>query len=102
VLLEYLGFNAIVGTAISASLLPPIVNSGLCLGFGLMHWLNFRVSDHDTYRFARLGVMSLVLWFTNFCMILIVGFLTFRYVVQCDLFVINHSLCAILCFICSY
>lgn len=72
------GFNAIVGTAISASLLPPIVNSGLCLGFGLMHWLNARVSDHDTYRFARLGVMSLVLWFTNFCMILIVGYLTFR------------------------
>lgn len=74
------GFNAIVGTAISASLLPPIVNSGLCLGFGLMHWLNYRISDHDTYRFARLGVMSFVLWLTNFCMILIVGYLTFRYV----------------------
>jgi len=74
------GFNAIVGTAISASLLPPIVNSGLCLGFGLMHWMNAKVSDHDTNRFARLGVMSLVLWFTNFCMILIIGFLTFRYI----------------------
>ena len=29
------GFNAIVGTAISASLLPPIVNSGLCLALGI-------------------------------------------------------------------
>ena len=30
------GFNAIVGTAISVSLLPPIVNCGLCLGFSLV------------------------------------------------------------------
>ncbi len=29
------GVSAIVGVAISASLLPPIVNSGLCLSFAL-------------------------------------------------------------------
>lgn len=74
------GFNAIVGTAISASLLPPIVNSGLCLGFGLMHWIDIHVSDHDTYRFARLGVMSFILWAANFSIILVVGYLTFRYI----------------------
>ena len=29
------GVNALVGAAIAASLLPPICNLGLCLGFGL-------------------------------------------------------------------
>ena len=37
------GVNAIVGTAMSASLLPPIVNSGLCLGLALMF-------DYEAYN----------------------------------------------------
>jgi hypothetical protein len=41
------GFNAIVGTAISASLLPPIVNSGLCLALGIQFSTNDISSDNN-------------------------------------------------------
>jgi hypothetical protein len=44
------GFNAIVGTAISASLLPPIVNSGLCLALGIQFTTNGITSDNDEGR----------------------------------------------------
>ena len=30
------GTNALVGVAISASLLPPVVNSGMCVSFALL------------------------------------------------------------------
>merc|ERR1719357_1304505 len=32
--------NPLVGVAISASLLPPIVNSGLAIAMGFMAWMN--------------------------------------------------------------
>ena len=48
------GFNAIVGTAISASLLPPLVNCGLCLGLGMVHWLEDG-NKHDARRFITVG-----------------------------------------------
>lgn len=44
------GFNVIVGTAISVSLLPPVVNCGVCMGFALvfsMHHDNW--SDSAIY-----------------------------------------------------
>ncbi len=54
------GFNAIVGTAISASLLPPVVNSGLCLGLGLVRSFNGITSDNeDASRFVRLAVVRI-------------------------------------------
>jgi hypothetical protein len=60
------GFNAIVGTAISASLLPPIVNSGLCLALGIQFSSNGISSDNDQARkylqYAGVGA-SVLIWF---------------------------------------
>ena len=91
------GFNAIVGTAISASLLPPIVNSGLCLALGI------QFSDNDqsrkylqyaavcqTFIFCSSYIQySFLLWFINFVVIVFVGFLTFRLFVSNSLFLIS-------------
>mmetsp|Transcript_2348 Transcript_2348/g.3604 ORF Transcript_2348/g.3604 Transcript_2348/m.3604 type:complete len:401 (-) Transcript_2348:35-1237(-) len=73
------GFNAIVGTAISASLLPPVVNCGLCLALAFVHLYDDE-TKHNAYRFAHLGLMSFVLWIVNFVIIVIVGYLTFRFI----------------------
>lgn len=48
------GFNAIVGTAISASLLPPVVNCGICLGLGLVHW-TVEANREDARTFINVG-----------------------------------------------
>ena len=48
------GFNAIVGTAISASLLPPVVNCGLCIGLGFVHWMDDD-NQHNAHRFMNVG-----------------------------------------------
>jgi uncharacterized membrane protein len=54
------GVNAIVGTAISASLLPPIVNSGICLSMAIIYYLKSAelgsdVSDYFTYSGVSIG-----------------------------------------------
>ena len=41
------GVNAIVGTAISASLLPPIVNSGMCMAMALLYNIKQNPGDPD-------------------------------------------------------
>lgn len=51
------GFSAIVGTAISASLLPPLVNCGMCLAIAFMNWNNVG-SEHDTLVYRNTGLVS--------------------------------------------
>lgn len=75
------GVNAIVGTALSASLLPPIVNSGMCLSMATIYalaaddrWLE------DAKQYAIFSVVSLSLFILSFIMIITVGFITFRYI----------------------
>jgi uncharacterized hydrophobic protein (TIGR00271 family) len=41
------GVNAIVGTAISASLLPPIVNSGMCMAMAILYHIQQSSLDDD-------------------------------------------------------
>ena len=94
------GFNAIVGTAISASLLPPVVNCGLCMGFTLVITLT-RAEQSDAIVFFNTGLVSRLyencchpncdafccailkvsfgLWLSNFVIIILFGFGTFRY-----------------------
>eukprot|EP01031_Cornospumella_fuschlensis_P027217 gene27217-32883_t len=73
------GVNAIVGTAISASLLPPIVNCGICLAFA-MKILVAQERSKDAQDYAIFGVVSFALFAVNFIVIVITGFVTFRYV----------------------
>jgi uncharacterized membrane protein len=51
------GFNAIVGTAISVSLLPPVVNCGLCMGFALVIYSQHG-DTHDATVFFNTGMVS--------------------------------------------
>lgn len=53
--------NALVGTVISASLLPPIVNCGMCLIMGM----KYRMIDGkkgDAYEYSIVGVVSLIIF----------------------------------------
>lgn len=52
------GVNAIVGTAISASLLPPVVNSGICLSLATIYWFMGWGSDARSY--AQYSVVSFI------------------------------------------
>jgi uncharacterized membrane protein len=52
------GVNAIVGTAISASLLPPVVNSGICLSLATIYWFMGWASDARAY--AQYSVVSII------------------------------------------
>ncbi len=53
------GANAVVGSAISASLLPPIVNSGMCLTMALKYRYSNGATE-DANHFATVGGVSLV------------------------------------------
>eukprot|EP00930_Biecheleria_cincta_P057273 TRINITY_DN43242_c0_g1_i1.p1 TRINITY_DN43242_c0_g1~~TRINITY_DN43242_c0_g1_i1.p1 ORF type:complete len:358 (-),score=54.14 TRINITY_DN43242_c0_g1_i1:74-1147(-) len=57
------GVNALVGVAISASLLPPLVNSGIYMAWGLIY---MQEEDHDVAvdRFYR-GLISFLLTMFN-------------------------------------
>ena len=45
------GVNAIVGTSISASLLPPCVNSGICLAYAIcLYYLSNDQTDLSRYK----------------------------------------------------
>ena len=71
------GVNAIVGTAISASLLPPIVNAGIYLGLAVLD--GPLATDNDISYYDRSWI-SFMLWFENFIVIVLTGFLTFRFI----------------------
>lgn len=71
------GINALVGVAISAALLPPISNCGICLALGAY----YRAAGRDPMEgdhFLALGGVSLLLFLVNFVTILLVGLLMFR------------------------
>jgi hypothetical protein len=51
------GLNAIIGTAISASLLPPVVNCGVCLGLGTVHYMSGGSGIEDAGRMFSLGMV---------------------------------------------
>lgn len=74
------GVNAIVGTAISASLLPPIVNCGLCLALAIQFHHRDDNTSQKGQEWARLGGISLSLFVMNLIIIIFVGLLCFRYV----------------------
>eukprot|EP00931_Biecheleriopsis_adriatica_P054405 TRINITY_DN32005_c0_g1_i1.p1 TRINITY_DN32005_c0_g1~~TRINITY_DN32005_c0_g1_i1.p1 ORF type:complete len:433 (+),score=80.17 TRINITY_DN32005_c0_g1_i1:27-1325(+) len=67
------GLNSLVGVAISASLLPPLVNSGMYVAFG---WL----SDEDTFKDASgQASVSCALTFVNVVALLFFASLCFRF-----------------------
>ena len=63
------GASAAVGVAISASLLPPIVNSGICFAFS---WIQkTRNNELDGSEPLDLAIYSLSLFFLNWVLIMI-------------------------------
>ena len=93
------GTNALVGVAISASLLPPVVNSGMCVSFAVLgplwedesswQWDEGREGLFATSDFAGLGdlpmqkqllvagAISFALYLMNVIIILVVCFVVF-------------------------
>lgn len=63
------GINALVGVAISAALLPPIVNAGMCLVYGF--WFYAHDNPIKGLDFAYMGVCSFSLFLMNFVTIFI-------------------------------
>lgn len=73
-------FGSLVGVAISASLLPPAVNTGLLWSYSLMHIisksfeeLESRYSDNKSIELLILGAISLCMTLTNVLCVFIVG-----------------------------
>jgi uncharacterized membrane protein len=80
VALSILGNNtaSLVGVAISASLLPPIVNSGLNLGYFLVR-LNYpNSSTPPAHDFAVIAGYSLLISFVNILFIYLFAVLMFK------------------------
>jgi len=70
--------NPLVGVAISASLLPPIVNSGLAIALGIMVWLNEDFGKEVYWAHYVVGFWSMILFLVNWIMIIVFGYLMFR------------------------
>jgi uncharacterized hydrophobic protein (TIGR00271 family) len=70
------GINALVGVAISASLLPPIVNVGLCLALGIF----YSAGGHDKagHDFLEYSAASFCLFLINIALIVLCGFCMFK------------------------
>lgn len=79
VCLSILGGNtsSLVGVAISASLLPPAVNAGICLIYALLLQLG-AVEDADAGRFAIIGAISFALTVVNILCIWFAGLIMFQ------------------------
>merc|ERR1719361_16194 len=80
--------SALIGVAISAALLPPITNSGLCLASALVFQLNPEWT-HETgqwkgnamdvsWHWFTVGYISMLLFLLNWLLIFIFGIMTFR------------------------
>jgi len=70
--------NPLVGVAISASLLPPVVNSGLAIALGVMMWIS---DTDDAYVYKahwKVGMYSMILFVMNWLIICIFGYLMFK------------------------
>ena len=70
--------SALIGVAISAALLPPIVNSGLCLASAMVFWINPKYDYFIVQRWWQVGYISMLLFLLNWALIFIFGILTFR------------------------
>jgi uncharacterized hydrophobic protein (TIGR00271 family) len=70
------GINALVGVAISAALLPPIVNSGLCLSLAL--WFNKDQYDLQAYNYFQYSFWSFLLFVVNFVLIIVLALSVFK------------------------
>lgn len=70
------GINALVGVAISAALLPPIVNSGLCLSLAL--WFNTDRYDLQAYNYFQYSFWSFLLFVVNFVLIILLALSVFK------------------------
>jgi uncharacterized hydrophobic protein (TIGR00271 family) len=70
------GTNALVGVAISAALLPPIVNAAMCSTFSI--WYNVFGFYNESGRFTRMGLFSFGLFVLNFITIFCVAYGVFK------------------------
>lgn len=70
------GVSALVGVAISASLLPPIVNSGINFSFSFIQ--KYRDNGLDGSAPLTIAVYSLSLFLLNWVLILVGAMVTFR------------------------
>lgn len=66
--------GGLVGVAISASLLPPAVNTGMC--WGLAAAID---NESDSHELARIGAFSLSLTLLNICSIIVVAGAAFKW-----------------------
>jgi len=70
------GINALVGVAISAALLPPMVNVGICFSLGLWYSVYDEPEEANTW-FEKSGC-SLLLYLTNIICIFVMAMLVFK------------------------
>lgn len=70
--------NPLVGVAISASLLPPVVNSGLAIAMGIMVWINDVEEDFVYKAHWKVGMYSIILFGMNWLLICIFGYIMFK------------------------
>ena len=71
--------SALIGVAISAALLPPIVNSGVCVSAALVFYFRdgYHVND-DTHTWFITGCLSMVLFLMNWILVYSFGLLMFH------------------------
>jgi len=70
--------SALIGVAISAALLPPIVNSGCCLASALVFYIDPRYDYDVVMKWWQIGYISMMLFLLNWILIFIFGTITFR------------------------
>jgi len=69
---------ALIGVAISAALLPPITNAGVCLASALVFEVDPRYDDEIVSHWFEVGYISMMLFFLNWLLIFVFGIATFR------------------------
>ena len=71
--------SALIGVAISAALLPPIVNSGVCLGASLIMFVRPNQSDHIIiHTWVKTGIISMTLFLINWVLLFISAIIMLR------------------------
>jgi len=72
------GGNSLVGVAIAAALLPPVVNTGICLTFSIIAE-QFYDDDFDSAHFLKIGGISFLLFMLNVLFIYVIAVAVFRF-----------------------
>jgi uncharacterized membrane protein len=71
------GINALVGVAIAAALIPPVVNAGICVVTGI--FLSMMKGETDVgHNFLLLAGVSFALFFINILTMVLVGIATMK------------------------